>query len=1081
MFEVGRLIARLEVVGRALASSEVDQFGRSLKASGKEAEGAAKSQKSLGSEVNTTASRASRARSEIDGAASSTKRAAAEAAAAGTATSALGNSFGDASSRAAVLDDSLDETAGRAQDAAAGMDTVGTATAGAGDKATEAAPRVRTVREEISGLSDESKRAATEVGGSFAIMGAGILAMTGLAVAKFAEFDQGMSQVQSATHESAGVMAELRQAAVDAGGATKYSATEAAQGIVELSKAGVSAKDVLGGGLAGALTLAAAGEVEVADAAETAATAMTQFGLTGDKIPHIADLLAAGAGKAQGGVADLSMALKQGGLVASQFGLSVDDTVGVLAQFASAGLIGSDAGTSLKTMLLQLANPSKESAALMEELGIQAYDASGKFAGMESITGQMVTAFEGKTQAERDSAMATIFGSDAIRAASVLYQGGTEKVRYWADAVNDAGYAAKTASDLQNNLAGDVEKLGGSFDTALIQSGSGANEVLRQMVQILTGVIDAYSNLPAPVQQGVLWLGLILGAVALAGGAFLMAVPKVLEFRAALQTLQTAAPAAMGKLKGLSAFLGGPWGVALVAAALGIEVLSKWMDSLQASSAEMQNSLLKAKSAADIFATAGKGKDAKWWKDVAGDLGNLQGVIDAAGDQWNNFLTRFDSSHFGAFDALRDIGTELSSLASTDLPLAQERFRMLAAETDGTDQSLWRLVSTMGPYRDSLYEIANAQGIDVTSGSDAENQRRLLALATGEATVANEENAEATLTVGDAYLETKAKGDDLLSTLTTLLDALNELNGVGQDATSTNIAYQEQLAAVAEQIEKVRAGTDGLTGGLDINTESGRANTSVLLEQAKASQDAAQKQFELDQRTQGTSAATDGLRGRLEEGRQKLIDNAMQLGATADEAQALADKIYGIPSEKDFQMVTNAAATSAAIQDVINKINSIPGYREVVINQQIRQTGADPGAVKSAYQANGGTVEFFASGGESHHAQIVSAGTWRVFGEEETGGEGYIPLGFNKRQQALPVLGDIANRFGYELVERGSGRGSAAAGGTTAAESDTPRPVYLDSGVFLGWLREQIEGGMLTVQTNNDRQLGDTLARAGIR
>ncbi|MGH2165501.1 phage tail tape measure protein, partial [Enterococcus faecalis] len=75
---------------------------------------------------------------------------------------------------------------------------------------------------------------------------------------------------------------------------------EAAGAIDELAKAGISTKDILGGGLKGALSLAAAGQMEVGDAAEIAATAMTQFGLKGSDVGHVADLLAAGAGKAQG-------------------------------------------------------------------------------------------------------------------------------------------------------------------------------------------------------------------------------------------------------------------------------------------------------------------------------------------------------------------------------------------------------------------------------------------------------------------------------------------------------------------------------------------------------------------------------------------------------------------------------------------------------------------------------------------------------------------------------------------------------------------------------------------------------------
>jgi TP901 family phage tail tape measure protein len=151
---------------------------------------------------------------------------------------------------------------------------------------------------------------------------------------------------------------QLRQAALAAGKDTQYSATQAAQGVTQLSKAGVSTANILGGGLKGALSLAAAGQMDVGAAAETAASAMTQFKLRGDQLPHVADLLAAGAGKAQGSVQDLSMALNQSGLIASQTGLSIEDTTGTLAAFASAGLLGSDAGTSFKTMLQALQNPS---------------------------------------------------------------------------------------------------------------------------------------------------------------------------------------------------------------------------------------------------------------------------------------------------------------------------------------------------------------------------------------------------------------------------------------------------------------------------------------------------------------------------------------------------------------------------------------------------------------------------------------------------------------------------------------------------------------------------------------------------
>src|SRR5690606_9186339 len=103
----------------------------------------------------------------------------------------------------------------------------------------------------------------------------------------------------------------LREAALEAGKRTAFSATEAADAITELAKAGVSTADILEGGLNAALDLAAAASIEAGEAAEYISSALTQFGLKGKDASHVADLLAAGAGKAQGEVSDMGYALAQ--------------------------------------------------------------------------------------------------------------------------------------------------------------------------------------------------------------------------------------------------------------------------------------------------------------------------------------------------------------------------------------------------------------------------------------------------------------------------------------------------------------------------------------------------------------------------------------------------------------------------------------------------------------------------------------------------------------------------------------------------------------------------------------------------
>lgn len=417
-----------------------------------------------------------------------------------------------------------------------------------------------------------ARRGLTTLGTTAGTAGLAAAAGLGAIVLATAKFDKQMSAVAATGADAKSSLDDLRAAAIKAGAETAFSATEAAQGVENLLKAGISAKDTLSGGLTGALSLAAAGELEVADAAEIAATAMTQFNLKGSDVTHVADLLAAGAGKAQGDVYDLGMALKQSGLVASQMGVSLEETTGVLSAFASAGLLGSDAGTSLKTMLLRLANPSKEAAATMTEFGISAYDAQGNLVSMSELAGQLSTAFAGQTQATRDAALATIFGSDAIRAATVLYDQGAAGISKWTANVDDAGYAAEAAKTRLDNLAGDFEAFKGSLETALIGTGEGSTGVFRELLQGATGAINLFNKLPAPIKTVS---SALLAVTAITGGSLWFGskvISGITDTKSALQDLGITAKlskVSMGSLAGATSLAG-------VAVGAGLAVLLSW-------------------------------------------------------------------------------------------------------------------------------------------------------------------------------------------------------------------------------------------------------------------------------------------------------------------------------------------------------------------------------------------------------------------------------------------------------------------------------------------------------------------------
>lgn len=430
---------------------------------------------------------------------------------------------------------------------------------------------------------DAAKKRSTAYSESGKLMmgaGLGLVAAFGIAEKATSDFDKSMSGVGAVAHATAPEMEQLRTAALNAGRDTAFSAKEAADAEGELVKAGVSVKDVLSGGLTGALDLAAAGQLSLADAATISANAMNTFNLKGSDVPHIADVLAAGANKSAADVKELSYAMQQGGLVAAQTGLSFEDTTAVLSAFADRGLAGADAGTSLKTMLERLNNPTTAARDLMNSLGISAYDVNGKFVGIQNVAGQLHDKLGGLTDAQRNQTLATIFGSDAIRSATVLYSLGADGLKGYTDAVNDSGAAGRMASAQLDNLSGDLHQLKGSLDTVLIQSGGGANSVLRDMAQGLTAVVNGFGALPKWVQEGATAFAGGAGSALLLVGGLTSLAGKVGSTRKTLEELATTADGMKGALARAGSFLAGPWGIALVgAAAVAGIFISKMHDS----------------------------------------------------------------------------------------------------------------------------------------------------------------------------------------------------------------------------------------------------------------------------------------------------------------------------------------------------------------------------------------------------------------------------------------------------------------------------------------------------------------------
>lgn len=431
-------------------------------------------------------------------------------------------------------------------------------------------------------LTASEKQAGTEAT-SFSTASVAAAAVVAVAfrslVTATSEYSGALASVKAATRASADEMAQFAAIADETAKQYGKTNTETLGGIEALAKAGVSTADILNGALSGSLALAAAGELSVGDAAEAAAGIMTQFGKTGSDVAHIADLLAASAGKAIGDVSDFTMAFKQVGLVSAKTGLSLEETTGVLAAFASNSLLGSDAGTSLKTMLANLVPVSKEAGDLMKKIGFSAYDANGKFVGMANVAEQLKTKLGGLTDAEKSEYLQTLFGNDGKRAAIVLLEQGSKGIDEWISKVNDQGFAAETAAIRLDSLDGDLQKLSASTTSVASSFGDAATPAMRGMAQVATVVLNALSALPGPVKVALVTIGGLTAAIL----AFAAAGPSVIGV---IKGIGLAAATSLGPF-GLIASAASILAVGLGAAAVSAGAFQSSSDKMISKNAEL--------------------------------------------------------------------------------------------------------------------------------------------------------------------------------------------------------------------------------------------------------------------------------------------------------------------------------------------------------------------------------------------------------------------------------------------------------------------------------------------------------------
>lgn len=385
-------------------------------------------------------------------------------------------------------------------------------------------------------LAQFGLRGATLAATSSFLAGAAALTALARAVGTATAFNSQLAVFGATTGATAAQLDEVSKAAKALGrdlSLPGVTATDAATAMTELAKAGLSVKDAIEGAR-GVLQLAGAANIDFAQATELAASAINAFQLSGRDAGKVADVLANAANSAQGSIVDVGIAFQQAASIGHQVGLTFQDVTLFITQLAKAGLTGSDAGTSLRTALIRLINPTKKAQEIFKKLGIEVRDASGNLRP-EFFT-NLGTAIQKMGAKQRDATLAVIGGQDAIRALSILSRTSIQDLIGQRDALDKFGTAATVNKARMTGLAGAGSNLSNTIESLALSLGQKATPALIGATNALTQFIKAAAESPAVgvlgdtfhvLAEGIGALGSVVQATAPILGGLVSALSSV--------------------------------------------------------------------------------------------------------------------------------------------------------------------------------------------------------------------------------------------------------------------------------------------------------------------------------------------------------------------------------------------------------------------------------------------------------------------------------------------------------------------------------------------------------------------------
>lgn len=338
------------------------------------------------------------------------------------------------------------------------------------------------------------------------------------------DYQAGMSKVQAISGATGKEMEMLGEKAMEMAAKTKFSTADSASAYQFMAMAGWKAGDMVDG-LSGIMNLAAASGENLGTTSDIVTDALTAFGLKAADSGRFADVLAAASNNANTNVSMLGESFKYVAPVAGALGYSVEDTSVALGLMANSGIKASQAGTSLRTAMTNMANPTKNMAAVMDEYGISLTDADGNMLSFAEIMGVLREKMGGLDEATQASAAATLFGKEAMSGMLAIINAAPEDFDKLTESINNsAGTTEKMANIMQDNAAGAFEKLKSAVDVLFTKLSGTLLPIFTKVVEKITEWVNWFGALDESTQKTILTIAGIAAAV----GPVLIVVGKII-------------------------------------------------------------------------------------------------------------------------------------------------------------------------------------------------------------------------------------------------------------------------------------------------------------------------------------------------------------------------------------------------------------------------------------------------------------------------------------------------------------------------------------------------------------------------